>query len=89
MQSTFLTGLLLGLSLILAIGPQNIYLIEQGLKKTKSFSNIQYLLHIGYYSHIYRNLPVFLIWGRPSKRDLYLAQSLPYHLPTCFYLEEG
>ena len=34
----FLQGLVIGLSLIIAIGPQNLFVIQQGLKKSYVFS---------------------------------------------------
>ena len=51
-MENIILGFLTGGSLILAIGPQNIFVIEQGLKKTL-FSWLQVYVLVGYLINFY------------------------------------
>ena len=51
-------GFLTGLSLILAIGAQNVFVIEQGLKKQYVFFSMFNLLYIRSNPNFFRNILV-------------------------------
>ena len=50
-----LLGFLTGLSLILAIGAQNIFVIEQGLKKQYIFLSLSYLFDFRFFVNFFWN----------------------------------
>ena len=58
--SFILLGFFTGLSLILAIGAQNIFVIEQGLKK-------QHVFLVSLICSISDLLLIFLGWGNPKR----------------------
>ena len=56
-----LIGFLTSLSLILAIGAQNIFVIEQGLKKQHIFLSLFYLFNIRFNLNIFRDISFSLL----------------------------
>jgi len=57
-----LLGFFTGLSLILAIGAQNIFVIEQGLKKQHVFLSLFNLFNIRFYINFSRNFSFSVFW---------------------------
>ena len=69
----FIQGLIIGGTLIIAIGPQNLFVIQQGLKKSYVFTVTLFcslsdnlLIVIGIYLSNY----ICLLYTSPSPRDL-------------------
>ena len=54
-----LLGFVTGFSLILAIGAQNIFVIEQGLKKNYTLSDIHYYLSKNNFKKVFKNKMFF------------------------------
>jgi arginine exporter protein ArgO len=57
-----LLGFFTGLSLILAIGAQKYFVIEQGFKKTTCISCLFNLFNIGFYINFSRNFSFSVFW---------------------------
>ena len=57
-MSFLILGFFTGLSLILAIGAQNIFVIEQGLKKKTYFFSMYNLLIFRFSFNLFRNISI-------------------------------
>ena len=64
----FVFGFYLGMSLILAIGPQNLFVIEQGLKKKSCVLSLFHLLALSDF--------IFIVIGTAAFH--YFSQSNPF-----------
>ena len=72
--SDFIQGFIIGSSLIIAIGPQNLYVINQGLKKNFIFivvliCSLSDSLLIVFGIYLSNNILSCLLYTSPSQRD--------------------